>query len=118
MGEENQGVGYIFGLSTVLLGLCFIMSMGVFSVYHPYKLGIAKCGDPPEIAAPGFVIVNAMEAVYSCPQDQRLYGIEKRTCDEKEKAWQPAKDQASKSAELIVECFSSFNNYTHYILHT
>ena len=40
--EENQGVGYIFGLSTVLLGLCFIMSMGVFSVYHPYKLGERK----------------------------------------------------------------------------
>ena len=40
--EENEGPGYIFGLSTVLLGLCFIMSMGVFSVYHPYKPGILK----------------------------------------------------------------------------
>ena len=37
--EENQGVAHIFGLSTVFLGLCFIMSMGVFSVYHPYKPG-------------------------------------------------------------------------------
>ena len=37
--EENQGVAHIFGLSTVLLGLCFIMSMGVFSAYNPYKAG-------------------------------------------------------------------------------
>ena len=40
--EENQGVAHIFGLSTVFLGLCFIMSMGVFSVYHPYKPGEKK----------------------------------------------------------------------------
>ena len=37
--EENQGVAHIFGLSTVLLGLAFIMSMGVYSATHPYKAG-------------------------------------------------------------------------------
>ena len=36
---ESEGVGYIFGLSTVLIGLTTIMSMGVFSAYHPYKPG-------------------------------------------------------------------------------
>ena len=40
--EENQGIAHIFGLSTVLLGLCFIMSMGVFSAYNPYKPGEKK----------------------------------------------------------------------------
>merc|ERR1711976_327140 len=94
--EENQGVAHIFGLSTVFLGLCFIMSMGVFYVYHPYKPGIAKCGDPPEIASPGILVVNNMEAVSSCPEDLRLYGIEKRTCHVEDQAWKPAKDQASK----------------------
>merc|ERR1711988_1025157 len=93
---ESEGVGYIFGLSTVLIGLTTIMSMGVFSAYHPYKPGIAKCGDPPEIASPGILVVNNMEAVYSCPEDLRLYGIEKRTCHEEEQAWKPPKDQASK----------------------
>ena len=44
--------------------------------------GIAKCGDPPEIASPGIMVVKDMEAVYSCPEDLRLYGIEKRTCHE------------------------------------
>ena len=38
---ESEGVGYIFGLSTVLIGLTTIMSMGVFSAYHPYKPGQA-----------------------------------------------------------------------------
>ena len=37
--EENQGIAHIFGLSTVLLGLCFIMSMGVYSANNPYKPG-------------------------------------------------------------------------------
>ena len=58
--------------------------------------GIAKCGDPPEIASPGILVVNNMEAVYSCPEDLRLYGIEKRTCHVEDQAWKPAKDQASK----------------------
>ena len=37
--EENKGIAHIFGLSTVLLGLGFIMSMGVFSAFNPYKPG-------------------------------------------------------------------------------
>ena len=40
--EDNEGIGYIFGLSTVLFGLTFIMSMGVYSAHHPYKPGKTK----------------------------------------------------------------------------
>ena len=50
--EDNEGIGYIFGLSTVLFGLCFIMSMGVYSAHHPYKPG--KINDLVEMATASF----------------------------------------------------------------
>ena len=48
---ESEGVGYIFGLSTVLIGLTTIMSMGVFSAYHPYKPGQATTSQHRDIVS-------------------------------------------------------------------
>jgi len=94
--DDNEGIGYIFGLSTVIIGLTFIMSMGVFSAYHPFYPAVAKCGDAPN-AGEGVLKVKYedMQVVYTCPEDHRLYGAEKRTCNE-EKMWEPSGDIASK----------------------
>merc|ERR1711994_494685 len=85
---ESEGVGYIFGLSTVLIGLTTIMSMGVFSAYHPYKPGIAKCGLPPELLDEkvfqnGKVVVNMLE------------GGKERLCNVEKEAWEPSPEEMS-----------------------
>ena len=59
-------------------------------------LAVAKCGDAPN-AGEGVLKVKYedMQVVYTCPEDHRLYGAEKRTCNE-EKMWEPSGDIASK----------------------
>merc|ERR1712038_1119963 len=91
---ESEGVGYIFGLSTVLIGLTTIMSMGVFSAYHPYKPGIAKCGLPPELLN-GKVVVNKLEAKYTCEEGYMLEGGKERLCNVESRAWEPSPEEMS-----------------------
>ena len=69
--------------------------------YNYSSSGVAYCGDPPAIAEPGKVVVNKMEALYSCPSDKfRLGGVTTRKCNAKNKEetkweWEPSQDQAS-----------------------
>ena len=59
--------------------------------------GVEYCGEPPAISEPGSVVVSKMEAVYKCPEDMRLAGVEKRVCNDKidTPRWEPTVEQSS-----------------------
>ena len=79
--SEGEGTCWRLGLTTVLFGVTFILSMGVVSVQYPHRpppMGETVCGQPPEIAEPltfKYEGKPKMEIHYSCPEDFRLEGI-------------------------------------------
>ena len=79
--SESEGICWRLGLTTVLFGVTFILSMGVVSVQYPHRpppMGLTVCGEPPEISKPldsKYGGKMKMEIHYSCPEDFRLEGI-------------------------------------------
>ena len=79
--SESEGICWRLGLTTVLFGVTFILSMGVVSVQYPHRpppMGLTVCGEPPEISEPlefKYGGKMKMEIHYSCPEDFRLEGI-------------------------------------------
>ena len=79
--SESEGICWRLGLTTVLFGVTFILSMGVVSVQYPHRpppMGLTVCGEPPEVSEPlefKYGGKMKMEIHYSCPEDFRLEGI-------------------------------------------
>ena len=80
--SDSEGICWRLGLTTVLFGVTFILSMGVVSVQYPHRpppMGETVCGQPPEISEPlesKYGGKPKMEIHYSCPEDFRLEGID------------------------------------------
>jgi len=90
---ESEGYCWRLGLTTVMFGVTFILSMGVVSVQYPHRpppMGETVCGQPPEISEPltfTYDRKTKMEITYSCPEDFRLEGPDKLICKKKTKKW-------------------------------
>ena len=63
-------------------------------------LGIAKCGLPPELLDEkvflnGKVVVNKLEAKYTCEEGYMLEGGKERLCNVEKEAWEPSSEEMS-----------------------
>ena len=51
--------------------------------------GLDKCGEAPGINEPGILVYDKYEAIYRCPKDHKLQGVERRECILETRSWKP-----------------------------
>eukprot|EP00092_Neocalanus_flemingeri_P051511 GFUD01059971.1.p1 GENE.GFUD01059971.1~~GFUD01059971.1.p1 ORF type:complete len:104 (+),score=34.54 GFUD01059971.1:34-345(+) len=93
--SSDDGHAWKFGLTFICLGLCSVLSMGIYSASHPHKpltQGQSLCADPPPLDPPGKIDLAGMTAEYACPEDQELAGPAQRICKEDMK-WHPGPEE-------------------------
>ena len=52
-------------------------------------LGLDKCGEAPGINDPGKVVYDRYNAIYRCPKDYKLQGVQERECILETMSWKP-----------------------------
>merc|ERR1719250_218988 len=90
-----------YAVTFIVLSICIILGVGVFSAMNPYKPDDNVCGPPPA-PLPGKVTVQGLVAEYYCQKRMTVTGPSTRLCSEESKQWSPGEEEKTVCVKIEI----------------